>query len=143
MDLSDDRCGRKPVLFATMAVQTLFTFIQIFSVSWTMFTVLLFFNSLGQMSNFTGALVLGAETLIGNVRVLYSSLGTCLGFAIGYMMLPLFAYFLRDWKSLLVALTVPSLAYLPLWWFIPESPRWLTFPGILQAKYTVPIKNFL
>ncbi|XP_041658014.1 solute carrier family 22 member 5-like [Cheilinus undulatus] len=132
-----DRCGRKPVLFATMAVQTLFTFIQIFSVSWTMFTVLLFFNGLGQMSNFIGALVLGAETLIGNVRVLYSSLGTCLGFAIGYMMLPLFAYFLRDWKSLLVALTVPSLAYLPLWWFIPESPRWLLSQGRVEEAEAI------
>lgn len=132
-----DRCGRKPVLFATMAVQTLFTFIQIFSVSWTMFTVLLFFNGLGQMSNFIGALVLGAETLIGNVRILYSSLGTCLGFAIGYMMLPLFAYFLRDWKSLLVALTVPSLAYLPLWWFIPESPRWLLSQGRVEEAEAI------
>ncbi|CAJ1063488.1 solute carrier family 22 member 4-like isoform X1 [Xyrichtys novacula] len=120
-----DRFGRKPILFATMAVQTVFTFIQIFSVSWTMFTVLLFFNGLGQMSNYIGALVLGAEIFTGNVRILYSSLGTCLGFAIGYMLLPLFAYFLRDWKSLLVAMSVPCLAYIPFWWFIPESPRWL------------------
>ncbi|KAJ4929740.1 hypothetical protein JOQ06_018761 [Pogonophryne albipinna] len=77
-----DRFGRKPVLFATMAVQTLFSFIQVFSTSWTMFTILLFFNGLGQMSNFVAALVLGAEILTGNVRVLYSSLDTCLGFVI-------------------------------------------------------------
>uniref|UniRef100_A0A3Q3MM32 Solute carrier family 22 member 5-like n=1 Tax=Labrus bergylta TaxID=56723 RepID=A0A3Q3MM32_9LABR len=132
-----DRFGRKPVLFATMAVQTAFTFIQVFSVSWTMFTILLFMNGLGQMSNFVGALVLGAETLTGNVRVLYSSLGTCLGFAIGYMMLPLFAYFLRDWKSLLLALSVPSMIYLPLWWFIPESPRWLLSQGRVEEAEAI------
>lgn len=124
-----DRFGRKPVLFATMAIQTIFTFIQVFSVSWIMFTVLLFINGLGQMSNFVSALVLGAEILTGTVRVIYSSLGTCMGFAVGYMLLPLFAYFLRDWKSLLLGLSVPSLVYIPLWWFIPESPRWLISQG--------------
>uniref|UniRef100_UPI0037E8314F organic cation/carnitine transporter 2-like n=1 Tax=Semicossyphus pulcher TaxID=241346 RepID=UPI0037E8314F len=132
-----DRFGRKPVLFATMAVQTAFTFAQIFSVSWLMFTILLFFNGLGQMSNYIGALVLGAETLTGNVRVLYSSLGTCLGFAIGYMMLPLFAYFIRDWKPLLVALSVSSLVYLPFWWFIPESPLWLLSQGRVEEAEAI------
>ncbi|XP_034539086.1 solute carrier family 22 member 4-like isoform X2 [Notolabrus celidotus] len=127
-----DRFGRKPVLFATMAVQTFFTFIQVFSVSWTMFTVLLFFNGLGQMSNFVGA-----ETFTGNVRVLYSSLGTCLGFALGYMLLPLFAYFLRDWKSLLLVMSVPCLAYIPFWWFIPESPRWLLSQGRVEEAEAI------
>ncbi|XP_051256233.1 solute carrier family 22 member 4 isoform X2 [Dicentrarchus labrax] len=132
-----DRFGRKPVLFATMAVQTVFTFIQVFSVSWIMFTILLFINGLGQMSNFVAALVLGAEILTSNVRVLYSSMGTCLGFVVGYMMLPLFAYFLRDWKSLLLALSVPGLAYLPLWWFIPESPRWLLSQGRVEEAEAI------
>lgn len=59
----------------------------------------------------------GAEILTGNVRVLYSSMGTCLSFAFGYMLLPLCAYFLRDWKSLLLALSLPGLAFLPLWWY--------------------------
>lgn len=58
----------------------------------------------------------GAEILTGNIRVLYSSMGTCLGFAVGYMVLPLSAYYLRDWKSLLLALSVPCLVFVPLWW---------------------------
>ncbi|KAM9729683.1 solute carrier family 22 member 4-like [Menidia menidia] len=127
-----DRYGRKPVLFATMATQTMFTFAQVFSNSWILFVILLFINGLGQISNFVAALVLGAEVLIGDIRVLYSSLGTNLGFAIGYMILPLFAYFLRDWKSLLVALFVPCLAYIPLWWVLPESPRWLLSQGRIE-----------
>ncbi|XP_029375271.1 solute carrier family 22 member 4-like isoform X1 [Echeneis naucrates] len=120
-----DRFGRKPILFGTTAIQTVFTLALVFCDSWAVFSILFFISALGQISNFVAALVLGAEIFTGNVRVLYSSLGTCLGFTVGYMMLPLFAYFLRDWKSLLLALSVPGLAYLPLWWLIPESPQWL------------------
>ncbi|XP_049447059.1 solute carrier family 22 member 4-like [Epinephelus fuscoguttatus] len=132
-----DKFGRKPVLFATMAVQTVFTFIQVFSTSWIMFTVLLFINGLGQISNFVAALVLGAEILTGHVRVLYSSMGSSLGFAIGYILLPLFAYFLRDWRSLLLGLSLPGLVYIPLWWLIPESPRWLLSQGKVEEAEAI------
>lgn len=165
---SYSRFGRKPVLFATMAVQTFFTFVAIFSTSWTVFCVLFFISGLGQISNYVSAFVLGkceyfmfllmqqhhthlsvilnernsvleyiycyfffinaslhlclftfcagTEILTGKVRVLFSSMGVCLAFAFGYMMLPLFAYLLRDWRSLCLALSVPGLLYLPLWW---------------------------
>ncbi|XP_050934490.1 solute carrier family 22 member 5 isoform X1 [Lates calcarifer] len=124
-----DRYGRKPVFFTTMALQTMFTFCQIFSPSWMVFSILLFFGGLGQIGNYIAAYVLGTEILTGNVRVLFSSLGVCLCYAIGYMFLPLFAYFLRDWRSLLLAVSLPGLLYIPMWWFIPESPRWLLSQG--------------
>ncbi|XP_070699276.1 organic cation/carnitine transporter 2-like [Pempheris klunzingeri] len=130
-----DRFGRKPVFFATMAVQTVFTFVEVFSPSWMVFSILQFISGLGQISNYLCAFVLGTEILTGNVRILFSSMGVCLSFAFGYMILPLFAYFLRDWKSLLLALSVPGLAYLPLIWFIPESPRWLLSQGrVVEAE---------
>ncbi|XP_041863614.1 solute carrier family 22 member 4-like isoform X2 [Melanotaenia boesemani] len=132
-----DRYGRKPVLFLTIGLQTAFTFAQVFSTSWIMFLILLFFNGLGQMSNFVAALVLGAEILTGNIRVLYSSLGSNLSFAIGYMVLPLCAYFLRDWKSLLLVLSVPCLVFIPLWWVIPESPRWLLSQGRVEEAEAI------
>ncbi|XP_047463095.1 solute carrier family 22 member 5-like [Mugil cephalus] len=124
-----DRFGRKPILLATIAIQTIFTFAEIFSPSWTVLCILLFLSGLGQISNYVSGFVLGTEILTGNVRVIFSSMGICLAFAIGYMMLPLFAYFLRDWKYLLVALSVPGLLYVPLWWLLPESPRWLLSQG--------------
>ncbi|XP_061557736.1 solute carrier family 22 member 4-like isoform X1 [Phycodurus eques] len=132
-----DKFGRKPILFITLALQTVFSFIQIFSVSWSMFTLLLVINGLGQMSNYMAALVLGAEIFTGNVRLLYSSLGTCFGFAAGYMILPVCAYFLRDWKSLMLALSLPSLALFPFWWFIPESPRWLLCQGRVEEAEAI------
>ncbi|XP_038942700.1 solute carrier family 22 member 4 isoform X1 [Rattus norvegicus] len=120
-----DRFGRKKVLFATMAVQTGFSFVQIFSTNWEMFTVLFAIVGMGQISNYVVAFILGTEILSKSVRILFSTLGVCTFFAIGYMVLPLFAYFIRDWRMLLLALTLPGLFCVPLWWFIPESPRWL------------------
>ncbi|XP_032483671.1 solute carrier family 22 member 4 isoform X2 [Phocoena sinus] len=104
-----DRFGRKTILFATMAVQTGFSFLQIFSINWEMFTMLFVIVGMGQISNYVVAFILGV----------------CTCFAVGYMLLPLFAYFIRDWRMLLLALTVPGVLCFPLWWFIPESPRWL------------------
>uniref|UniRef100_A0A3Q4GIK5 Major facilitator superfamily (MFS) profile domain-containing protein n=1 Tax=Neolamprologus brichardi TaxID=32507 RepID=A0A3Q4GIK5_NEOBR len=132
-----DRYGRKHILFAALAIQTVFTFAQVFSGSWIMFLIILFINGLGQMSNFVAALVLGSEVLTGKVRVLYSSFGTCLGFAIGYMILPLLAYFLRDWKSLSLALSLPCVAYVPFWWLMPESPRWLLSRGRVEEAEAI------
>ncbi|KAM7162807.1 solute carrier family 22 member 4-like isoform 2-T2 [Macrochelys suwanniensis] len=124
-----DRFGRKSILFATMAVQTGFSFVQIFSTSWEMFTVLFLIVGMGQISNYVVAFILGTEILGKSVRIIFSTLGVCIFFAIGYMLLPLFAYFIRDWRMLLLALTVPGVLCVPLWWVIPESPRWLISQG--------------
>uniref|UniRef100_A0A3P8W0E8 Major facilitator superfamily (MFS) profile domain-containing protein n=1 Tax=Cynoglossus semilaevis TaxID=244447 RepID=A0A3P8W0E8_CYNSE len=132
-----DRFGRKPVLFVTMALQAVCTFLQSYSNSWLLFTILLFISGLGQVSNYVAGLVLGAEILTGHVRVLYSSLGTCFGFAVGYMMLPVFAYFIRDWRNLLLALAVVGAVYLPFWWLIPESPRWLLSHGRVEEAEAI------
>ncbi|XP_033496390.2 organic cation/carnitine transporter 2-like isoform X1 [Epinephelus lanceolatus] len=132
-----DRFGRKPVLFITMALQTIFTFSEMFSPSWTVFSILIFFNGLGHNSNYVSGFVLGAEILTGKVRVLFSTMGVCLGFAIGYMLLPLFAYFLKDWKSLLLGVSLSGLLYIPFWWFIPESLRWLLSQGRVEEAEAI------
>ncbi|XP_030359796.1 solute carrier family 22 member 5-like isoform X3 [Strigops habroptila] len=113
-----DKFGRKNVLFATLAMQTGFSFIQVFSTSWEMFSVLFMLVGMGQISNYVAAFVLGTEILGQSIRVLFCTLGVCIFYAFGYMLLPLFAYFIRDWRMLLLALTLPGLLCIPLWWMI-------------------------
>ncbi|XP_061858509.1 organic cation/carnitine transporter 2 isoform X2 [Colius striatus] len=127
-----DKFGRKNVLFATLAMQTGFSFIQVFSVNWEMFSVLFLLVGVGQISNYVAAFVLGTEILGKSIRVLFCTLGVCIFYAFGYMLLPLCAFFIRDWRMLLLALTLPGLLFIPLWWVIPESPRWLMSQGRFQ-----------
>ncbi|XP_051869619.1 solute carrier family 22 member 5-like isoform X2 [Pristis pectinata] len=136
-----DKFGRKIILFGTMAVQCVFSILQVFSPNWEVFCLLNFLVGLGQISNYVAAFVLGSEILGKSIRVIYCTLGVCISYAIGYMLLPLFAYFIRSWRMLLLALSLSGLIYIPLWWFIPESPRWLITKG--RVKEAEEILRFI
>ncbi|KAJ7316503.1 hypothetical protein JRQ81_002665 [Phrynocephalus forsythii] len=132
-----DKFGRKNILFITMGIQTGFGFLQFFATSWEMFSILFLIVGMGQISNYVAAFILGTEILGKSVRIIYCTLGVCLFYAFGYMLLPLSAYFIRDWRELILTLTLPGLLYIPLWWFIPESPRWLISQGKLQEAEAI------
>ncbi|XP_039606967.1 solute carrier family 22 member 4-like isoform X1 [Polypterus senegalus] len=132
-----DRYGRKKILFVTMALQTIFSLLQVISVTWEMFCVLFFFVGLGQISNYVSAFVLGNEIFSKSTRIAYSTLGVCVFYSLGYVVLPLFAYFIRDWRMLLLAISLPGILYIPLWWFIPESPRWLLSQGRMHEAEAI------
>ncbi|XP_078418029.1 organic cation/carnitine transporter 2-like [Cetorhinus maximus] len=133
-----DRYGRKIVLFGAIAMQTILSFIQVIAWSWEVFCVLCFFIGFGDISNYVAAFVLGTELLGKSERTAYSTLGVCMFYAIGYIILPIFAYYIRNWRILLLALTIPELLYIPFWWLIPESPRWLITQGrVTEAEKIV------
>uniref|UniRef100_A0A914WZV4 Major facilitator superfamily (MFS) profile domain-containing protein n=1 Tax=Plectus sambesii TaxID=2011161 RepID=A0A914WZV4_9BILA len=46
-------------------------------------------------------------------------------YALGYTILPLFAYLIRDWRFMHMAVAAPTLVSIAYWWLISESPRWL------------------
>ncbi|KAJ8351311.1 hypothetical protein SKAU_G00227870 [Synaphobranchus kaupii] len=63
------------------------------------------------------------------MRILFTTLGAFLHYAIGYMLLPAVAFGLRDWRPLIFTLACFSPLLFPIWWFISESPRWLLSQG--------------
>ncbi|KAG5263914.1 hypothetical protein AALO_G00270030 [Alosa alosa] len=132
-----DRYGRKCIFFATLAVQTVFSLIQAASNSWEMFCVFYFIVGLGQIANYCAAFVLGCELLNKSCRVSFATLGVSLSYAFGYLCLPVFAYFIRDWRMLTVALSAPGFLYIPMWWFIPESPLWLLSQGRVEEAEAI------
>uniref|UniRef100_A0A3Q2T8T0 Solute carrier family 22 member 21 n=1 Tax=Fundulus heteroclitus TaxID=8078 RepID=A0A3Q2T8T0_FUNHE len=132
-----DRFGRKIMMFSTIALQAVTRFIQVFSPNWIVFCALYFVVGMGQISNYLVAFVLGTEVLGFHIRTIFSTAGVTLFFGAGYMLLPLFAFYITDWRTLLLALMIPSWLCLPFWWFVPESPRWLLSQGRIEEAEAI------
>ncbi|XP_078267180.1 organic cation/carnitine transporter 2-like [Rhinoraja longicauda] len=132
-----DRFGRKIVLFGTMALQILFNLLITLSPSWEIFCLIHFFRGISEISNYMITFVLGSELLQKSIRVAFSTLGIGCFYAVGYMMLPFVAYFMRGWRMLILTLSLISFLYIPLWWFIPESPRWLLSKGRVKEAESI------
>ncbi|TKS67736.1 Solute carrier family 22 member 5 High-affinity sodium-dependent carnitine cotransporter [Collichthys lucidus] len=126
-----DRFGRKPVLFGGIGILSVFSCALAFAPSWPIFTVLFFMMGLGQIACYIVVFVLGSEILIGSTRVLFSNMALPIIYTTGMMVLPGTAYLVRNWRHLSLIMAVPGLACIPLWWLVPESPRWLLSRGRL------------
>ncbi|KAG8000905.1 SEC14 domain and spectrin repeat-containing protein 1 [Nibea albiflora] len=131
-----DRFGRKPVLFGAIGMLSVFSCALAFAPSWPIFTILFFMMGLGQIACYIVVFVLGSEILTGSTRVLFSNMALPIIYTTGMMALPGTAYLVRNWRHLSLIMAVPGLACIPLWWLVPESPRWLLSRGrLLNAEF--------
>ncbi|XP_063045885.1 organic cation/carnitine transporter 2-like [Engraulis encrasicolus] len=131
-----DRYGRKITFFSAKTLQTLLSLLLAFSISWEMFCVVYFVFGV-MYASASSCFVLGSELLIKSARETFGILGIGLAHSTGFAVLPLFAYLIRDWRTLQIGLSLIGFLYLPFIWFIPESPRWLITQGRLQEAEAI------
>nr|XP_002119660.1 organic cation transporter protein-like [Ciona intestinalis] len=72
--------------------------------------------------------VLTSECVLPRYRAFSVQMGS-MGFSVGTAIFAVIAYFIRDWVSLQIAISVLSLINLIIWWLFDESPRWLISKG--------------
>ncbi|KAM7426949.1 hypothetical protein ABFA07_021830 [Porites harrisoni] len=60
--------------------------------------------------------------------------------SVGFVVLSLLAYLIRDWRYLMLTVSLPGLPLLLCWWIIPESPRWLIAKNRLKEAHELLMK---
>lgn len=60
--------------------------------------------------------------------------------AIGEIIIPLFAYYLKSWNTFSLGLALPNLLFLVYFFLVPESPKWLISTGNLDKASKIMTK---
>ncbi|GFN86182.1 organic cation transporter protein [Plakobranchus ocellatus] len=123
-----DRFGRRPMFFA--GILTLLIAGGVASAAPNMYVFLPMYFLQGAAH--TGAFLVGFTLSTELVGPDYRVIG---GFVIqvfydlGYVILAALAYFIREWRYLELAITLPALLFGVYWWILPESVPWLLSKG--------------
>ncbi|VDK29051.1 unnamed protein product [Gongylonema pulchrum] len=125
-----DRIGRKRVFF--IAIITLITSGILMAVVpyWAAFALLRAAVGFAHPGIFVIAVVIVME-LVGPSKRKIASVISGLFFSFGQILLGCLAYFIRDYRYLQLAISVPVVVFLCYWWLVPESARWL----VTQNRY--------
>ncbi|XP_026830910.1 organic cation transporter protein isoform X2 [Ooceraea biroi] len=123
-----DKYGRRPIFFLSLVIQLVGGILVAVApefISYVIFRLIVGSTTSGV---FLVAYVIALE-MVGPKKRLVAGVGCQLFFTTGYILTAGFAYFITDWRMLQIAITMPSVAFLLYWWFIPESARWLLTKG--------------
>jgi len=131
-----DKYGRTKILQIALCWEILGGFFSIFANSIVLFTIARFFQSLGTYGRNLTAFLLGIES-VGSLHRAKCGVAYQLGWAVGYVMLPLIAYLSRDYVMMFYITTIPEILWV-IWMFsMDESPKWLISKGYYDEAEVV------
>ncbi|XP_071511251.1 organic cation transporter protein-like [Diadema antillarum] len=132
-----DRIGRKVVIFLCVGIAVVFGTAAAFSTSYVTFVVLRLVNAAACWGLIVVAPIIGTE-FVGSSKRAYIGILISLGFPGGYLYLTFLAYFIRNWRYLLLALNISFVPYFFFYPLILESFRWQLSMGRLKgAELTI------
>uniref|UniRef100_UPI0037E7757D solute carrier family 22 member 13-like n=1 Tax=Semicossyphus pulcher TaxID=241346 RepID=UPI0037E7757D len=124
-----DRFGRRFVILLSLSLLFCFGLGTAFSPNMYVYMVLKLFTG------FSGAVIVMNTSVMAMEWTAHSKAALCteiviMFFSFGLMMMSGIAYLIRNWRILQIVLFSPLLLFLAiLYWFLPESARWLMTQG--------------
>ncbi|KAG1681645.1 Solute carrier family 22 member 21 [Nymphon striatum] len=135
-----DKFGRKKAILIGMTLWTLVSLSIAFSNSIVMFTVLRLLLGATDLGGATATYVMFQESLSNKNRSRIGTIDTLM-FSIATACLSGICYLLKDWKHIQLVVTAPIPIGIAIFYFLPESPRWLVsvenYEGALSALKTI------
>ncbi|KAM6940202.1 solute carrier family 22 member 6-B-like [Xenentodon cancila] len=126
-----DRYGRKTMLLVSYVSGMLFAIASAFSTTYVMFAVLRFFTGFCITGIIIVSTVLSVEWVDIEHRKMVGVIDS-LSWTFGNTALSAIAYFVTDWRWLIVSVTSPLTLAIISWRWMPESARWLIANGKLS-----------
>eukprot|EP00096_Caligus_rogercresseyi_P010966 TRINITY_DN4168_c0_g1_i1.p1 TRINITY_DN4168_c0_g1~~TRINITY_DN4168_c0_g1_i1.p1 ORF type:complete len:606 (-),score=82.03 TRINITY_DN4168_c0_g1_i1:387-2204(-) len=133
---ASDKFGRRKSIIVASVIQVISTIATAFSANYIIFIVLRFLVAFSISGIFECGFVLVTEVCGPKYRTIFGIL-TQFPFGIGASILPLIAYFIRDWFSLQLSISIPSVLLIVYFFFMPESPRWLLGEGRIDEALKI------
>ncbi|XP_067085261.1 solute carrier family 22 member 6 [Osmerus mordax] len=131
-----DKYGRRILLLISNLMIAVGGTCAAFSNSFSVFCVFRFFCGMGLCGLVLNSFSLIVEWIPTHVRTVVGT-GTGYCYTMGQLILAVVAYFIRDWRWLTLAVSLPFyVSFLYSWWFL-ESARWL----VLNKKSEQAVKN--
>ncbi|XP_055701896.1 organic cation transporter protein isoform X2 [Phlebotomus papatasi] len=134
-----DKFGRRGPLVIAVLIQLVTGVATAFAPWFWLFCFLRFLTALATGGTMLTSFVLIMEIIGVKWRELLSVIYQ-IPFNLGHLTLPVFAYFIRDWRHLQLALSIPSILLISYYWLIPESPRWLIAVGKIDKATKILTK---
>uniref|UniRef100_A0A669EEH6 Solute carrier family 22 member 6 n=1 Tax=Oreochromis niloticus TaxID=8128 RepID=A0A669EEH6_ORENI len=126
-----DRYGRRIMLLVSYVSGMVFAVASAFSTSYVMFTVLRFLTGFC----ITGIVIVSAVLSVEWVDIEHRKIAgviDSLSWTFGNIVFSLIAYFVNDWRRLIISVTLPLILAIFTWRWMPESARWLIANGKLE-----------
>jgi OCT family organic cation transporter-like MFS transporter 4/5 len=133
---ASDKFGRRLTMLIAALIQTVSSIAAAFATNYVIFLIMRFLIAFSVSGVFECGFVLVTEICGPKYRTYFGIL-TQFPFGIGAALLPIIAYFIRSWKSLQLAISVPCCLLGLYYFFVPESPRWLMAEGRIDEAIKI------
>ncbi|XP_061177670.1 organic cation transporter protein-like [Saccostrea echinata] len=122
--LLSDVLGRRFALLIALLIVFASNMAMAWAGNFATFVILYMCAGAGVVGIFMTSYVLGMEWVGFSKRIFAGCVVPLIG-PLGEMYLILISYLTRTWHWMAIFSAIPFGLYIILWWFIPESPRWL------------------